>query len=81
MYKSELADIFKQDAIPPEEKRDVHHYRPIPAERIPPVGTNLMMHWYEHPEEADVGRVCLEKLPKKLRDKLKVCPTRGSSEG
>ena len=72
VYRSELADIRKQHDIPPEDKAHEYRYRPIPAEVIPPVGENHMMHLYEHPEDAEETGDCLDKVPKKLRDRLLV---------
>ena len=81
MYKSELVDIRKENDIPPEGKKDEYRYRPMPAELIPPVGENHMMHLYEHPEEAEDTAVCLNKVPKKVRERLQVCPQRGTGLG
>ncbi|KAL9118152.1 MAG: hypothetical protein Q9187_005307 [Circinaria calcarea] len=82
MYKSQLVDIRKQDDIPPEDKKDEYRYRPIPAEIIPPIGENMMMHLCSHPEDADdVDALCLDRIPKKLRDRLLVCPTKGTGLG
>lgn len=80
MYKSELADIRKVDDIPPEDKKD-YDYLPRPAELIPPVGPNHMMHLYEHPDHAEDEATCLGKVPKKLREKLQLCPNRGTGLG
>ena len=81
MYKSELVDIRKINDIPPETKKDEYRYLPIPAEVIPPVGENHLMHLYDHPEEAEDTGVCLQKVPKKLRERLLVCPHRGTGLG
>lgn len=56
-------------------------YNPLPAELNPPIGTNLLMHLYQNPEHADVEPVMYNKIPKKLRDKLQVCPVKGSAVG
>ena len=81
MYKSELVDIRKVDDIPPETRKDEYRYRPIPADVIPPVGENHLMHLYKHPEDAEDTDVCLQKIPKKLRQRLLVCPDRGTGLG
>lgn len=81
MYSSQLVDIKKRDDIPPESKKDVYAYRPIPAKLIPPVGSNFLMHLYEHPEEAESTPVCLDKIPKKIRQRLLVEPERGTGLG
>ena len=81
MYKSGLVDIRKIDDIPPESRRDEYRYNPIPAELIPPVGPNHMMHLFQHPEHAEDETVCLDKIPKKLRERLRLCPSRGTGLG
>lgn len=81
LYSSQLVDIVRTNDIPPEEKKHVYSYRPIPAEMIPPVGVNLLMHLYDHPEEAETVPVCLEKIPKKIRERLLVEPNRGTGLG
>lgn len=48
---------------------------------IPPVGPNILMHLFEHPEHAEVLPVLYSRIPKKLRDKLQVCPSKGIAVG
>lgn len=84
MYKSELVDIRKTNGIPPETKKDEYRYRPIPAEVIPPICENHLMYLYDHPEDADDADdtgVCLQKIPKKVRSRLLVCPSRETGLG
>ena len=81
MYSSSLADIQATDVIPCANRKDEYRYRPVPAEIIPPVGPNHLMHLYHHPEDAETAPVCLEKIPRKLRQPLSVCPVRGTGLG
>ena len=82
MYKSELVDIRKEDDIPPESRQDEYRYCPVPAELIPPIGENHLLHLFTHPEDADdVGEPCLCRMPKKLRERLLICPSRGTRLG
>lgn len=53
----------------------------MPAEIMPPIGSNHLMHLFEHPEDADVLPVLYRKVPKKLIAKLEACPRKGSSAG
>jgi hypothetical protein len=53
----------------------------MPAETIPPIGSNLLMHFFEHPEEAPSQSVLLNCIPKRKNDKLEPCPIAGSSTG
>lgn len=59
--------------MPPVDKTHEYRYNPMPAETIPPVGENHMMHLYEHPEDAEEAGDCLDRVPKKLRERLLVC--------
>ena len=81
MYKSELVDIRKQDDLPPEDKKDEYRYNPIPAEIIPPVGENHMLHLINHPTHAEEDGFVLDRIPKKLRQRLLVSPSRGTGLG
>ncbi|KAL8806994.1 MAG: hypothetical protein Q9182_000975 [Xanthomendoza sp. 2 TL-2023] len=78
---SELADIQKWDDIPPESRKAEYRYNPIPAEIVPPIGPNHMMHLIEHPDHAEADGTCLDKVPKKLREKLRTCPNQGIGLG
>ena len=78
LRKSELVSIRKEDDLPPETYKDDYLYRPMPAEIIPPLGENYMMHLFTHPDHADASAASdLEQVPKKLKNRLCV----GSSEG
>ncbi|KAL8952700.1 MAG: hypothetical protein Q9222_001399 [Ikaeria aurantiellina] len=81
MYRSELVDVYKYDDMPPEEKKDEYRFSPTPADLIPPIGPNHMMHLFEHPDHAETDGVCLDKIPKKLRDRLQSCPAKGIGLG
>lgn len=81
MYKSELVDIRKQDDLPPEDKKEEYRYNPVPAEIIPPVGENHMLHLINHPTHAEEDGFVLDRIPKKLRERLLVCPSRGTGLG
>ena len=53
----------------------------MPAEIIPPIGSNLLLHLYEHPNHAGVLPTLLKRIPKKLGKKLHPCPVKGSAVG
>lgn len=69
MYKSELVDIKRKDTLPPPEDVD-YRYAPAPPETIPPIGTNYLMHIFQHPDCAEDEPLCLSRFPKKLKEKL-----------
>lgn len=75
-------DVQKSPSIPPEQQvGNEYSYDPLPAETNPPIGPNILMHLFEHPEDAEVLPVLFRKIPKKLRDKLEPCPVKGSAVG
>jgi len=74
VFQRDLADIKKLDVIPPITEKDNYHYDPMPADREPPIGGNLMRHLYDHPEENSTEPKCFSRVPKKLRAKLAVKP-------
>lgn len=69
MYKSELVDIKRRDELPPPTEKD-YRYTPAPAETVPPVGNNYMMHVFQNPDCAEDEPLCLSRFPKKLKEKL-----------
>lgn len=85
MYRKEFVDIHDSPSVPDrdneEEARQNYVYDPLPARSNPPIGPNLLMHLFQHPEHADVQPVLYGKIPRKLRDRLEPCPVKGSAVG
>lgn len=81
LRRNELADRLKVDAMPPVEEKDNYKYTPMPPEFIPPIGPNEMLHYMDHPEHAPPGADMYSCVPKKLRQRLQVCPDKGYSVG
>lgn len=85
MYRNELVDVHDSPSVPDREDKDQarqnYIYHPLPAETNPPIGPNLLMHLFQHPEHADVEPTILRKIPKKLRTRLEACPVKGSAVG
>ncbi|KAF7951250.1 uncharacterized protein EAE97_002801 [Botrytis byssoidea] len=69
MYRSSLIDVRQKDVIPPPDHIE-YRYSPAPPEVIPPIGDNHLMHLFLHPHHADEDTVCLDRFPKKLKEKL-----------
>jgi len=63
-------DIRKEDDVPPPEDIE-YRYTPAPPELIPPVGSNYLMHIFQHPECAEQEPICLSRFPKKVKEKLR----------
>jgi len=77
-----LVGILKTDEMPPESKKTEYRFIPIPAEIVPPIGENDMMHLFHHPDHADEGLSWrLSRFPKKLHEQLRACPERGPGLG
>ncbi|MCJ1286043.1 hypothetical protein MMC26_005385 [Xylographa opegraphella] len=82
LRKSEHVNICKEHDLPPAEREAEYSYRPMPAELIPPLGENYMMHLYRHPDHADaIAATDLAQMLKKLADRLCVCPVEGRGVG
>lgn len=81
MYKSQLADIQHGESILPETQNYDYTYDPLPAETSPPIGSNTLVHLFEHPDHAEWEPVLYRRIPKKLRQKLKACPVKKSAVG
>ena len=81
MYESELVDIRRKDDMPLEDRKDEYRYMPMPPDLIPPIGENHMMHLFTHPEHAQKTIVCFDRIPKKLKKPLAVCPSKGTGLG
>ena len=67
-------DIRRQDDIPPSNRRIEYKYDPFPAELIPPIGSNYLMHTYQHPEDADLNAFSLSRFPKRINGRLQLGP-------
>ncbi|TLD11880.1 hypothetical protein PspLS_11300 [Pyricularia sp. CBS 133598] len=80
VYQSELVDIQQCPSMPPNDLLSVD-YLYEPAESIPPVGPNLLMHLFEHPDHAEVLPVLFRRIPKKLKSRLRACQRMGRSVG
>ncbi|KFZ02676.1 hypothetical protein V500_00028, partial [Pseudogymnoascus sp. VKM F-4518 (FW-2643)] len=71
MYPSEFVNVSRPDVppVPPPENKD-YRYQPAPPELIPPVGENYIMQLFEHPHDAADVPFCLNRFPKKLKERL-----------
>ena len=79
MYEKSLVDIRALDVIPPEDLSASYCYER--SKLKPPIGSNLLMHFFHHPEDASAITPCFQKIPKKRKEKLSVCPVKGISPG
>lgn len=66
VYSQRLVDVRTTPDMPDESRRDEYSYQPKPAEFIPPIGENHMMHLYTYAEEVEHTGICLGKVPKKI---------------
>ena len=64
--------------MPSETRKEEYHYEP--CDLVPPVGENLMAHYFHHPEDATKRFItCL--APKRRKNKLEICPRLGTNVG
>ena len=47
LYQKQIVDVHERDQIPPESLKDEYIYTPMPADTIPPIGSNLLLHFFE----------------------------------
>ncbi|KAK4661055.1 hypothetical protein QC762_124460 [Podospora pseudocomata] len=75
----ELVDICHSPSLP--QDTDPYVYNPQPAEHIPPVGANHLMHLFSHPSHAEPLPILFRRVPKKVDNPLKPCPINGVGLG
>jgi hypothetical protein len=84
MHRGEYVDIRREDDVPPHDKLSKYKYTydPIPLEYVPPIGKRHLMHLYSNPSCASDDRTVLfAQFPKKIQERLVVCPVKGVSVG
>lgn len=64
--------------MPSETRKEEYIYEP--CGRVPPVGENMMTHWFHHPEDAQRSITCL-RAPKKRKNKLEICQEQHTNVG
>lgn len=79
LHRKELVDIRKVPDMPSEERKKDYLYET--CELLPPLGENYMMHLFHHPEDGDDESLTCLRVPKKRREKLKVCQQSGIGVG
>ena len=65
--------------MPSGERKKEYLYDP--CELLPPLGENYMMHLFHHPEDGDDESLTCLRVPKKRREKLKICQQQGIGVG
>ncbi|KAI1850966.1 hypothetical protein JX266_003631 [Neoarthrinium moseri] len=81
VYRTGLTDIRSHPTLPPSNLKSQYVYDPMPADLMPPIGSNLLVHLLEHPTHAGVLPDLYKRIPKKLRERLVPCPQKGASVG
>ncbi|KAF2962749.1 hypothetical protein GQX73_g10821 [Xylaria multiplex] len=79
VFRNKLVDVRVCPSMPTASNE--YAYDPVPPDAIPPIGSNLLMHFFENPDCADVTLLLYNRFPKKLRAQLEACPIKGSSIG
>jgi hypothetical protein len=71
LFNHDLVDVKKLDNVPPPSKNlEYKHGPPNPPDVIPPLGPTFLAHMFKHPELAGPNRHCLNKIPRRLKDRL-----------
>ncbi|KAL8716588.1 MAG: hypothetical protein Q9225_006098, partial [Loekoesia sp. 1 TL-2023] len=79
LHPKDLVDIRKVPDMPSETRKEEYLYQP--CDLLPPVGENLMTHLFHHPHEANEKAITFLRSPKKLKQRLAVCPRMGTNVG
>jgi hypothetical protein len=79
MYEKDLVDIKELDVIPPNEMNT--SYRCEYSKLKPPVGSNLLMHYFRCPQDATILTPCLRKIPKKNKPRIESMSGEGRFSG
>ena len=78
---NDLANTLKLDSLPSAEESHNYDYKPKPPKIVPPIGSNEMLHYLDHPEDLPKDANMFSHVPKKLHQELSVCPEKGYSIG
>ncbi|KAI0137843.1 hypothetical protein F4776DRAFT_621371 [Hypoxylon sp. NC0597] len=80
LFRSELVDVRPGPSVPPAGQPNPQYtYETVST--LPPIGSNMLMHLFNHPEDADILPLLYRRIPKKLRLRLEACPIKGSAVG
>ncbi|KUJ08314.1 uncharacterized protein LY89DRAFT_789126 [Mollisia scopiformis] len=80
LYERSIVDIKEINAMPTAEYNTAYRYESTNVK--PPIGSRTLKHFLRYPEHASAELApCLQKVPKKLNDRLIPCPTQGVSPG
>jgi hypothetical protein len=77
--RSQSVDVPRTNDLPSPTNTE-YRYTPVPVDLMPPIGENLLMHFFQHPDHAEDGPACLDRFPKKLRHIL-ACGTQMTALG
>ncbi|KAF4831559.1 hypothetical protein CGCTS75_v005151 [Colletotrichum tropicale] len=76
LFRNELANVYDSAFSPVGSDFEYEQ-----SDTEPPIGPNLMMHLFENPNHADIFPVLLRRIPRKMKERLRPCPKKGSSIG
>ncbi|KAI9148833.1 hypothetical protein HJFPF1_10875 [Paramyrothecium foliicola] len=80
VFRNALVDVQQKPSLPTAAHENEYLFERSASDALsPPIGPNMLMHYFEHPEHADIVPVLFRRVPKRLRNKLTACPVKGSS--
>ena len=78
----DINELDKHKLPPRPGKYGDYVYRFTPVEHEPPIGSNLLMHWYHNPYDCRTGvSACLELIPKICNAKFCVKERQAGTKG
>ena len=81
LHPRDFVDVRKSPDMPPKGMEDDYAYQPYDPGLRPPVGEELMTHLFYHPDHAHEKSIVCRRAPKKRREKLTICPEKGTTRG
>ncbi|KAF7509457.1 hypothetical protein GJ744_008020 [Endocarpon pusillum] len=70
LFPNDLVNIISEDGPPADSG-----YMPVKESfaTFPPIGSSILVHLYENPDHADLTKLLLGRIPKKLDSELQIC--------
>ncbi|KAL8977291.1 MAG: hypothetical protein Q9205_006874 [Flavoplaca limonia] len=79
LHPYDLVDVRKTPDMPPAAREDEYQFQP--CDLLPPIGENLLTHHFENPHESNTKAIVLLRSPKKRKERLAICPQKGTNIG
>ncbi|KAI1333109.1 hypothetical protein F5Y16DRAFT_3697 [Xylariaceae sp. FL0255] len=82
MHRTQVAAVRKHPSLPPDSLSEHYAYEPMPPNLMPPIGPNLLVHFFENPTHAGTQLDLFRRVPRKVGERLgtsQISPSLSSS--